>query len=75
TERANVNSAISKFQFHINNIRTERINVEAANSRIKDLDVAAETANLSKQNILVQASTSMLAQANSSQQSVLQLLR
>ena len=74
TERANVNSAISKFQFHINNIRTERINVEAANSRIKDLDVAAETSNLSKQNILLQASTSMLAQANSSQQSVLQLL-
>ncbi|MEM9399311.1 MAG: flagellin [Verrucomicrobiota bacterium] len=75
TERANVNSAISKFQFHINNIRTEKINVEAANGRIKDLDVAAETAMLSKQNILLQASTSMLAQANAAQQSVLSLLR
>lgn len=75
TQRANVNASISKFQFHINNIRTEDINVQAANSRIKDLDVAAETTLLSKMNILLQASTSMLAQANASQQSVLTLLR
>ncbi len=75
TRRATVNTDISKFNFHITNIRTERINVEAANSRIKDLDVAAETANLSKANILLQASTAMLAQANTSQQTVLSLLR
>jgi len=74
TRRAEVNSDISKFNFHIQNIRTERINVESANSRIKDLDVAAESTMLSKNNILLQASTAMLAQANASQQAVLALL-
>lgn len=73
--RATVNADVSKFNFHISNIRTEAINVTAANSRIKDLDVAMETTNLSKQNILLQASTSMLAQANAAQQSILQLLQ
>jgi len=75
TRRAEVNTDISKFNFHITNIRTERINVEAANSRIKDLDIAAESSNLAKNNILLQASTAMLAQANASQQAVLALLR
>jgi len=75
TRRAEVNADISKFNFHIQNIRTERINVEAANSRIKDLDVAAETTALAKNNILLQASTAMLAQANASQQAVLALLQ
>ncbi len=75
TRRATVNTDISKFNFHISNIRTERINIEAANSRIKDLDVAAESTALAKANILLQASTAMLAQANTSQQTVLQLLR
>jgi len=75
TRRAEVNSDISKFNFHIFNIRTERINVEAANSRIKDLDVASESTQLAKANILLQASTAMLAQANTSQQVVLQLLQ
>ncbi|MEM9399309.1 MAG: flagellin [Verrucomicrobiota bacterium] len=75
TQRALVNAAISRFNFHITNIRTERINVEAANSRIKDLDVAQESTRLSKNNILLQTATAMLAQANQSQQSVLQLLQ
>ncbi|MFZ5805878.1 MAG: flagellin [Verrucomicrobiota bacterium] len=75
TKRAEVNADISKFNFHIQNIRTERINVEAANSRIKDLDVASESTQLAKNNILIQASTAMLAQANVSQQNVLSLLR
>ncbi|HEY8965225.1 MAG TPA: flagellin [Candidatus Methylacidiphilales bacterium] len=73
--RATVNADISKFNFYISNINTERTNVTSANSRIADLDVADESANLAKQNILVQASTSMLAQANTSQQSVLKLLQ
>jgi flagellin len=73
--RATVNANISKFNFHIQNIRTERINVEAANSRIKDLDIAQESTNLSKSNILLQAATSMLAQANASQNAVLGLLQ
>ncbi|MFZ5806229.1 MAG: flagellin [Verrucomicrobiota bacterium] len=75
TKRAEVNADISKFNFHIQNIRTERINVEAANARIKDLDIASESTQLAKNNILLQASTSMLAQANASQQAVLSLLR
>ena len=49
-------------------------NLQAANSQILDVDVAAESANLAKQNILQQAGTSMLAQANMSSQSVLRLL-
>jgi flagellin len=73
--RAQVNADVSKFRFHVQNIRTERINVEAANSRIKDLDVAAESTELAKSNILMSAATSMLTQANLSQQQVLQLLR
>jgi flagellin len=75
TARAQVNSDISKFNFYIQNIRTENVNVQAANSRIKDLNVADESTQLSKNNILVQAATAMLAQANSSQQSVLSLLQ
>ena len=51
-----------------------RNTLEAANSRILDVDIAAESANLAKQNILQQAGTSMLAQANQSSQSVLRLL-
>jgi flagellin len=73
--RATVNADISKFNFHVQNIRTEAINVNAANGRIKDLDVAAESTNLAKYNILLQASTAMLSQANASQSSVLSLLR
>ena len=60
---------------YIDNIRTQTTNIQAANSRIKDLDVADESTNLSKQQILVQAATSMLAQANSSQQSIVKLLQ
>jgi flagellin len=75
TARAGVNADISKFSFHIQNIRTESTNLSAANSRIKDLDVASESTALSKNNILLQASTAMLAQANQNQQSVLSLLR
>jgi len=75
TQRANVNADIAKFNFHVQNIRTENVNVQAANGRIKDLDIANESTLLAKNNILLQASTSMLSQANSSQQAVLSLLR
>lgn len=75
SRRATVNTDISKFQFHINNIGTERINTEAANSRIRDLNVADETTNLAKNNILFRASIAMQVQANASQNSVLGLLQ
>jgi flagellin len=50
------------------------VNLEAANGRIVDLDIAAESANLARLNILQQAGTAMLAQANQSTQSLLRLL-
>ncbi len=75
TQRAVVNANISKFNFFITNLNTQTLNVQTANSRIADLNVAQESTNESKQSILVQAATAMLAQANSSQSSILSLLR
>ncbi len=51
-----------------------KVNLEAANGRIVDVDVASESANLARLNILQQAGTAMLAQANQSSQSILALL-
>ena len=51
------------------NIATQISNMEAANGRILDVDIAAETTNLAKQQILVQASASMVAQANTANKS------
>jgi len=75
SRRAAVNADISKFNFYVQNIATETTNLQSANSRIADVDVATESTNLAKQNILVQASSSMLAQANSAQASILTLLK
>jgi len=50
-------------------------NLQAAESRIRDVDMAKEMMNFTKNNILTQAATAMLAQANQSPQTVLQLLR
>jgi flagellin len=47
-----------------NNIQTMRINISAANSRIRDVDVAAESATMARNQVLSQASVSVLAQAN-----------
>jgi flagellin len=51
-----------------------KTNLESANSRISDVDIAVESANLARLNILQQAGTAMLAQANQSTQSLLRLL-
>jgi flagellin len=75
SRRAAVNADISKFNFYVQNQQTESTNLQAANSRIADVDVATESTALAKNNILLQASTSMLAQANSSQASILTLLK
>jgi flagellin len=74
SRRASVNADISKFNFYVQNQQTESTNLQAANSRIADVDVATESTQLAKTNILLQASSSMLAQANSSQNSLLSLL-
>ncbi len=74
SRRAQVNADISKFNFYVQNIATETTNLQSANSLISDVDVATESTELAKENILVQASSSMLAQANASQNSLLGLL-
>jgi len=75
TERSNLGSTQNRFTTTISNLQNGIENQSAAKSRIMDADFAAETANLSKGQILQQAGTAMLAQANQSGQSVLTLLR
>ena len=72
--RANLGAQVNRLDIKMDNIGTEKQNLEAANSRIRDTDVAKETAELAQNQILVQASTSMLSQANSSPQTALSLL-
>ena len=59
----------------INNLSTTKENLADANSRIVDVDMAEEMTSFTKSNILAQAATSMLAQANQMPQSVLSLLQ
>jgi flagellin len=67
--------AESRLGFTINNLRTARENFLATESRIRDVDVAAEAAELSRVGILQQAGAAMLAQANQQPQLALQLLQ
>ena len=62
-------------QSAVNNLTTNATNLTSARSQIKDADFSAETTALAKAQILSQASTAMLAQANQSQQGVLKLLQ
>ena len=75
TSRAQNGAESSRLGFASELLTTNRTNLEAANSRIVDVDVASESTKLARNNILVQASSAMLAQANASTQSVLTLLR
>ena len=74
-QRANLGALQNRLQHKINNLNTSSENLQAAESRIRDLDMAAEMTTYTKNNIMVQAATSMLAQANSAPQNVLTLLR
>jgi len=74
TSRAKLGAQQNRLESTQNNLNNTIENVTAAESRIRDTDVASEMVNLSKMNILVQASQSMLAQANQQPQGVLQLL-
>ncbi len=74
TMRAQNGSESSKLKFGQEMLTTNKNNLEAANSRIIDVDVAAESTQLARYNILQQAGTAMLAQANQTAQSVLRLL-
>lgn len=74
SSRAKLGAQQNRLESTQNNLNNTLENVTAAESRIRDTDVASEMVNLSKMNILVQASQSMLAQANQQPQGVLQLL-
>jgi flagellin len=75
SERATLGAAQSRFDAVISNLQVASENQTAARSRIVDADFAAETANLSRAQILQQAGTAMVAQANQLPQTVLSLLR
>ena len=75
TNRATYGAAMSRFEFAISNLRISGENQSAARGRIMDADFAAETAELARSQILQQAGTAMVAQANQVPQQVLQLLR
>ncbi len=72
--RATLGALQNRLTSTINNLEVKTENLSAANSRIRDTDVAAESAELAKANILTASSTSVLAQANNSSSSALQLI-
>jgi len=74
TDRAAIGSNLETLSYYQNQTATLKNSLSAANSQITDVDVAQESTNYAKENILVQTGTAMLAQANSSPQSVLKLL-
>ncbi|WP_375396748.1 flagellin [uncultured Sphingomonas sp.] len=74
TTRASLGAAQNRLTSAVNNLTSNSTNLSDARSRIEDADFSAESTNLAKAQILSQASTAMLAQANQSQQGVLKLL-
>ena len=75
TRRATLGAAISRLEHAIDNLSNNAVNTEASRSRIMDADYAAESTELARAQIIQQAGTAMLAQANQRSQSVLQLLK
>ena len=73
--RAELGAAQNRLEHTINNLKVTSENMTAAESRIRDTDMAKEMSTFTKNNILVQASQAMLAQANQTPQGILQLLR
>ncbi|MHB9922105.1 flagellin N-terminal helical domain-containing protein [Clostridium botulinum] len=75
TERSKLGALQNRLEHTITNLNTSSENLQASESRIRDVDMAKEMMNFSKNNILQQAAQAMLAQANQAPQGVLQLLR
>ena len=75
TLRGALGAVQNRFEHAINNLNVAVENLSASESRIRDTDMASEMVNFTRANILSQAGTAMLAQANQAPQSVLQLLR
>ncbi len=74
TERSKLGAYQNRLEHTINNLDTSAENLQSAESRIRDVDMAKEMMEFTKQNILTQAATAMLAQANMAPQTVLKLL-
>jgi flagellin len=75
TVRSRLGAFQNRIEYTIQNLQVSRENLTASESRIRDADIAAETANLTRAQILVQAGTAVLTQANIAPQSALSLLR
>ena len=75
TMRSDIGAYINRLEHAINNLNVSNTNQQSAESLIRDVDFASETANFTKSQILQQSGTAMLAQANAVPQSVLQLLK
>jgi flagellin len=75
TQRANLGAVQNRFEHTIANLSVQTENLTASESRIRDTDMAQEMVSFTRSQILTQAGTAMLAQANSAPQGVLQLLR
>jgi flagellin len=73
--RSRFGAMMNRFETTISNIQSIRLNLSAANSRIRDVDVADEAATQSRNQVLTQAGTSVLSQANQTPQSAMSLLR
>jgi flagellin len=74
TDRSSEGASLTRLNYSKEQLTVQRTNIDSANSVITDVDVATESTNFAKQNILVQSGTAMLAQANVQGQSVLRLL-
>ncbi|MCT4775734.1 MULTISPECIES: flagellin N-terminal helical domain-containing protein [Exiguobacterium] len=75
TERSNLGAKQNRLEHRINNLNVGAENLQAAESRIRDVDMAKEMMNFTKNNILNQAAQAMMSQSNQQPQAVLQLLR
>jgi flagellin len=75
TMRANIGAFVNRLEHAINNLSVSNTNQQAAESKIRDVDFASETSNYTKNQILMQSSTAMLAQANALPSSVLALFK
>ena len=74
-ERADLGSTMNRLSYTIDNLANISVNTAAARSRVMDTDYASEAANLARSQIMMQAATAMLAQANTAPQQVLALLQ
>ena len=75
TLRADNGGSMSRLRFAAEDVALQKTKMIAANGRIKDVDIATESTNLAKYQVLVQASAAMLAQANTNNDVALMLLR